>query len=70
MPENPRCLTSSEYDDDTYQMILVFVKRGSWLYYNVDRNIFDALQERGNSGTFFNTDVRPVCMDYIQISNN
>lgn len=51
-------------------MVLVFVKRGSWLYYNVDRDLFDALHERGNSGSFFNTDVRPVCNDYIQISRH
>lgn len=66
--EESTCIADdSEYDEETGDMIIVFQKRGTFLYHNVSPDDAKALQGAGLKGSFFNLYFRPTYTDFERI---
>lgn len=52
------CVSALEYDDMTREMTVHFEKRGSYLYQDVEPQVYEEFNNAGSRGTYFNLYVR------------
>jgi len=52
------CIQSSSYNPETREMIIEFIARGTYKYFEVEQETFDALNGAVSQGEFFNLMIR------------
>ena len=62
------CVSSLEYDFDTFQMTVHFNKRGTYVFYDIEPQIYAEFNNAASRGTFFNLYIRPFFTNYERIS--
>jgi len=61
------CIASSSFDPEIGELIIVFVKRGTYKYFDVEEDVFDALNGAASQGEFFNLMIRDSGYSYERI---
>ena len=61
------CVQRLEYDIERQQMTIHFVKRGSYVFFDVDPAIFAEFNLAGSRGTYFNLYIRQAGYAYERI---
>lgn len=54
------CVNSEDYDPATEQLIIVFQKRGTYLYHDVSPEEYLDYKFAGSKGTFFNDRIKDI----------
>jgi len=68
-PQESVCIASLDYDLEHQEMTVVFVKRGTYLFHDIQPWLFAEFNNAGASrGKYFNLYVRPSCLNYERIA--
>ena len=62
------CVESLEYDPESFQMTIHFNKRGTYVFYDVEPQVYAEFNNAGSRGTYFNLYIRNIGYQYERIS--
>lgn len=61
------CVADCSYDPEHQQMTIIFIERGTFVYYDIPVHLWVEFNGAGSRGTYFNLYIRDAGYDYERI---